>query len=56
MVQNCTIDLTQNNKSKPSDSQALDDNSQTIANNSNNKKYKIFTPLHVSTLQRTRNP
>ena len=33
MAHNSTIDLTANNKSKPSTSQTLDDNLQVITNN-----------------------
>ena len=37
MVHNCTIDLTENNKLKPSGLQTRDDNLQGKANNNNNK-------------------
>ena len=40
MTQNSTIDLTENNKCKPSGSQTRDDNLQAIANNKDNKKLK----------------
>ena len=41
MAHNSTIDLTENNKSKPSGSQARNNNLQAIANNNNkNKKSK----------------
>ena len=36
MTHNSTIDLTDNNKCKPSGSQTRDDNLQVIANNNNN--------------------
>ena len=38
MVHKCNIDLTENNKSKPSGSQTRDDSLQAIANNSSNNK------------------
>ena len=40
MTRNSTIDLTENNKCKPSGSQTRDDNLQAIANNNNNTKLK----------------
>ena len=40
MAHKCTIDLTENNKSKPSGSQTRDHNLQAIANNNNIKKLK----------------
>ena len=40
MAYNDTIDLIENDKSKPSSSQTRDDNLQAIANNSNIKKIK----------------
>ena len=38
MVHNSTIDLTENNKSKPSGAQTWDDNLQAKANNNNSNK------------------
>ena len=47
MAHDCTINLTENNKSKPSGSQTRDDNSKAIANNNCNKKLKDNkTTLH----------
>ena len=40
MAHNSTIDLTEDNKSKPSVSQTRDDNLQAIVNNNDNKKLK----------------
>ena len=40
MAHNYTIDLTGNNKSKPSGSQTPDDNLLTIASNNNKKQIK----------------
>ena len=40
MTHNCTIDLTGNNKSKPSGSQIQHENSQATANNNNNQTLK----------------
>ena len=40
MAHNSTIDLTENNKCKPTGSQTRDDNFQAIVNNNNNKKLK----------------
>ena len=44
MAQNCTIDLTENSKSKPSGSQTRDDNLRAIANNKNSNKDNKATP------------
>ena len=46
MTHNSTIDLTENNKSKPSGSQNWDDNLQAVTNNSNKKSKDNKTTLH----------
>ena len=46
MTHNSTIDLTENNKSKPSGSQNQDDNLQAVTNNSNKKLKDNKTTLH----------
>ena len=42
MAHNSTIDLTENNKCKPTGSQTRDDNFQAIVNNNNNNKIKRY--------------
>ena len=46
MTHNSTIDLTENNKCKPSGSQTRDDNLQAITNNNNNKLKDNKTTVH----------
>ena len=54
MAHNSTIDLTENDKGKPTGSHTRDDNFQAVVNNKKNQK--ITRSLHMKTLRRTRKP